>query len=259
MRIMKSQQKENKLTTSCKDCVFAVYDGDTQFDCRAGRIDVFAKNEEVIDAYDNDKSFYVIKRLCNFYREEDWINEDDTDVLAKVKNEATPSFGVVIYNLSQDTNKQLDKLKDIINQSPVDNKKIYVVLIANDQSKADMPYFLPMVDSFKEDGIALKIVSVFNYVPKQHIDALAFKHVIKRNYLVKIDNNDMVSGDVFDKVNQSLNTDLDKVSYYQDGNVSIISSYLVNHTYQEFNDYHILDKEICRMAKEKGVYKNIGK
>lgn len=258
---MKSEQRETNLTTSCKDCVFAVYDGednDTQFDCAAGRIDVFAKNGDVIDAYDNDKSFYVIKRLCNFYREESWISESQDDLLEEVKKEAFPSFGVVIYNLSENTNKQLETLKEIINESPMDNNKVYVILVTNDKSKKDMPYFLPMVDTFKADAINFKIVSVFDYVPKPQIDALAFKHVIKRNYIVKIDDNNMISRDLFTKVDQSLNTDLEKISYYQDGQVSVISSYLINHMYREFNDYHTLDAEICKLAKEKGLYKNIG-
>lgn len=54
--------------TSCKLCHFAKYEGITQTGCMLGRIDKFRNHSEVIEAYDHDKEFYVIKdRLCNTY------------------------------------------------------------------------------------------------------------------------------------------------------------------------------------------------
>lgn len=58
----------------CKNCVFAVYEEDTQTSCKHDRIRLFEEiGAEIIEAYDNDKEFFVIKnRKCNLYREPAW-------------------------------------------------------------------------------------------------------------------------------------------------------------------------------------------
>lgn len=60
-----------RIHTSCKDCVFATYDEDTQTGCRAGRLDKYRQNgSDIIEAFDNEKEFFVInKKLCNLNRD----------------------------------------------------------------------------------------------------------------------------------------------------------------------------------------------
>lgn len=51
--------------TSCKDCAFASYEGNTQSGCEAGAADRLEK----VDAYDEEKEFWVISgRQCPMYR-----------------------------------------------------------------------------------------------------------------------------------------------------------------------------------------------
>lgn len=61
--------------TPCKNCVFAVYDDITQIDCALKYIDTYkAKNIEIVEAYDDDKEFYVINnKKCIGYREPNWF------------------------------------------------------------------------------------------------------------------------------------------------------------------------------------------
>ena len=52
------------VTTSCCDCVFAEYVGDTQTDCSMGRLEKFRKNgTTVLEAHNEDKEFYVVERF----------------------------------------------------------------------------------------------------------------------------------------------------------------------------------------------------
>lgn len=62
---MKLDQQDNLLQTSCKDCILAEYNGITQIGCQANRISKF---NNVIEAYDEEKEFYVIDKFCNYYR-----------------------------------------------------------------------------------------------------------------------------------------------------------------------------------------------
>ena len=46
---------DNQLTSSCKDCVFAVYIGKTQTECKLGRVEKFReKGVDIIEAEDLD-------------------------------------------------------------------------------------------------------------------------------------------------------------------------------------------------------------
>lgn len=84
--------QEKISNTSCKDCTFAIYDGNTQTGCKDNRIIKF--KDDIIEAYDNDKEFFVIKRLCTLYRTKEW-NEGIADI-EKAKNESQVTFDLLI-------------------------------------------------------------------------------------------------------------------------------------------------------------------
>ncbi len=91
--------------TSCKDCVFAIFDGDikTQIGCSMGRIDIYrAQNpESVIEAYDEEKEFYVINnRICNLCRNSKWAADKNPRDLLGLQyaaiEEASLKFDVIV-------------------------------------------------------------------------------------------------------------------------------------------------------------------
>jgi len=67
--------------TSCKNCVFAIYDNITQTDCALKYIEKYKQqNTEIIEAYDNEKEFYIVnKKKCIGYREPKWFKKFDID------------------------------------------------------------------------------------------------------------------------------------------------------------------------------------
>jgi len=78
--------------TSCKNCIFAIFEGNTQTGCEHGRIEKFG--ELKIDAFDNQKEFFVINRLCNAFRINGWNNNvKDID---KARKESCLSFDLLI-------------------------------------------------------------------------------------------------------------------------------------------------------------------
>ena len=86
--------------TSCKSCDFAKYDGNTQIGCHLDMIDKFKKaGTEIIEAYDEDKEFYVVKeRLCHFSRPEAWGKGRSLEEKIKaVKFETKVPFNAIIF------------------------------------------------------------------------------------------------------------------------------------------------------------------
>ena len=61
--------------TTCKNCVFAQYEGKTQTGCALDYLVKHRENgTEILDAYDNDLEFYIInQKKCNGYRENSWF------------------------------------------------------------------------------------------------------------------------------------------------------------------------------------------
>lgn len=92
------------VTTSCKDCVFAISDGENQTGCMANRI-----NQEQIS--NNTRGFFVLNRYCNLFRPKRWMDEigengkefSKDKLLEVAKKEASPRLTFIInfnYNMN---------------------------------------------------------------------------------------------------------------------------------------------------------------
>lgn len=109
----------NSIASSCKSCLFAKWDGNTQTGCEFGRIEKvqYSNAYELVEAYDNDKEFYVINNhICPYQRTDKWISANDEDRIEKVKREVYMRWGAIILvdqnNTSFDTvNTRIKELK----------------------------------------------------------------------------------------------------------------------------------------------------
>lgn len=69
--IMSEPNALKLIHTSCMNCVFAEYNGITQVDCNANKLDMY---EDVISAYNEEKEFFIINgKKCLFKRIKPWI------------------------------------------------------------------------------------------------------------------------------------------------------------------------------------------
>jgi hypothetical protein len=122
---MKSQLHDQEIKTNCKNCQCAIYEGNTQTSCTFDRIKGFG--DSVIEAYDDEKEFYVIKRFCNYYRSPKW-NDANLD-LNKIKHESAISFDVIIVCDDLTEESDVNNLLDIVAQSNYYKDKINIALV----------------------------------------------------------------------------------------------------------------------------------
>lgn len=129
-----NQTTIDSIHTSCKDCVFATYDGITQNSCALHYIDKYKeKGVEIIEAYDNDKEFFIInKKKCVGYRENKWFKQFDLeDSSLEVKIDKYKSTNLLDYllvvNLKNYTLNQLDNLCNQIESCYIKPKKLILV------------------------------------------------------------------------------------------------------------------------------------
>lgn len=71
--IRESEDADFTINTSCVDCCFAKFIGDKQTGCEIGRIEKYKESSvNVIEAYDDEKEFFVLETFCNCHRNEFW-------------------------------------------------------------------------------------------------------------------------------------------------------------------------------------------
>jgi hypothetical protein len=126
---MKSQQQE-KIQTNCKDCLFAIYNDKTQVSCATNRIVAFGN--DVVEAYDDDKEFYVINRFCNYYRKTTW-NDGEID-FEKLKKETDIPFDLFISAKGLSSNELIQLLFNL----KYDQTKIRVSVFHHMLDNVDM-------------------------------------------------------------------------------------------------------------------------
>lgn len=80
----------SQIHTPCRDCRFAVYEGNTQESCSINRIDKLRENgAEILEVYDGqEKEFFVINnKICVFHREKGWRPDlADEEVVAEIES-----------------------------------------------------------------------------------------------------------------------------------------------------------------------------
>ncbi len=118
--------------TSCKECVFAIYNDKTQVDCAADRISKF--KDYVISAYDDEKEFFVIDRICNLHRPKEW-NNGSADV-SKAVDECSITFDVFI-DCNDISIEYYSKVKNELQNLSYAKNKINVYLFQSSESKKD--------------------------------------------------------------------------------------------------------------------------
>lgn len=121
--------------TACKNCVYAKYEDITQVDCYLDYINKFKdKDLEIIEAYDEDKEFYVINnKKCIGYRDNAWFSSRNLDHLSlteKIERHFSTNYikYTLLINLMRfDTIESLKELGRIL--STVKVKPSYVIFV----------------------------------------------------------------------------------------------------------------------------------
>ena len=112
-------QATSPILTSCKDCVFAVYSGVTQTGCQLGRIDIYQNRGDVLEAYDDEREFFVLKdSLCLAKRNQEWATKHQGENLVSLveKSLAYMNYEVLVF-VDNDLENLQKTIDSIVRQS----------------------------------------------------------------------------------------------------------------------------------------------
>lgn len=106
------------MDTPCKRCIFAVYEGKTQTACSLDRLKLY---DNVLEAYDEEKEFFVIKgKVCPLGRTDEWgpYQRNESNLAGIARKEARIKYAAIIFIGKESTTEQIHNTYDaLISQS----------------------------------------------------------------------------------------------------------------------------------------------
>lgn len=230
--------------TSCKECVFAIYSGNTQTECMADRISKF--KPYVVEAYDDEKEFFVIDKICNLFRPSGW-NNGIVDV-QKAKNESSITFDVLI-NCDKITEQYVENIKRELKNISYPDKKIKIYLFQSSQSnKYEKQVAFQLYQELKDCVISIyfdKAEYIYGILQKSNS---TFHIIIDENNINGI-------SELLLKVNSAIVDDLKRFILCKSVNKLFISNMAIKILYQNlYFDYDNVMSSFLENAKKENLY-----
>jgi hypothetical protein len=246
---MKSPLLDRSKQTSCKECIFAKYEDKTQIGCVANRIIKFQNLNNVIEAYDDDKEFYVINGFCNYYRNQQW--NDGVANIDRAKKESSLTFDIFI-NCDDINEEYKNKIKTFLSTINYDENKLNIVLYHLDRLRNDLrEYVLDIYKNYKK----IKISVCFNK------NSFLHESILKSNssFYLSLSKDSFIGPYILNHINNLINDDIKKFIVANDGGVLIVSNiaYRMQFLNTENADHEENVEQVIKKAKEFTLYAEI--
>jgi hypothetical protein len=238
--------------TPCKQCSFAKYNDKTQTGCFLDYINIYKKNNtEILEAYDEDKEFFIINnKKCIGYREDKWfekrglLNSTIDEKIAKYQ-ESNYAHYIAVINLK---NLNIENLQNIYaNLSLYDIKPEKIVLVRYIDNK-NFPY--SSIENIFENGglnIQWRIQTMLdNDIPYQYILYDIAKTNKFSRFILSIEQHNLKINDVINYVNDKVYKQLKNFCVCGDKNKNVLfySSTVLRHAYESGKDI-VNDPDLC--------------
>jgi hypothetical protein len=247
-----------KARTSCRDCVFAEYDGKRQSGCEFNRLEVFQAQGRLVEAHDDFKEeFNVINGFCNYNRLPTWIAEHNLDMdqaNERVKLECEANVGLVVYDTPSETSNLTGTVSSI-RKLRGDKRKIKIVI--SSFVERGVSELVTYVNELKADGFPAE--AVINAPPLNTIDRDfdAFSKCKGYMYFGLLEHNCEVNPDLFNIINTSLNVKLERITMFEGEGVTVIPFSIVNSEYPDHQDYRKMVDHIRTLSQQQESYVRI--
>lgn len=209
---MKSQQLD-KLRTDCNSCAYYKHS-----DCSLGRLQKFRNRGEVIDG-----DTPVIDRLCNISRKiGQESNTPRQDVMCK--------FGVVIFDFYMDETALYQTINSLFEVNYNINK--FKIVIASCNTSGAYHLF-DSVNRLKSKYKSELLLSLNNQIVEKDV----YAKCLGATHFCKMESGDEIDPDIFTKVDNLLNDDLEKLLLFEAEGIKIIEFNTINNYYLESDGF----------------------
>ena len=215
---------EDKLWTSCRDCVFAIYEENTQCGCSTGRLEKFKGiGVHIVEAQDGEKEYMVIERFCNHYREKNWMtNSKPIRSWGRIKNkektvkkEIQIRCGVVIV-LRKETSVQ-DMEKTILACLKQKEVKPDYIVVVNSSEVPHTEVISRMHHTIKKKAVFYAVRTSHNEASLEECIDLAFVQA-KNGYYITFEGGYEPPPNFLDKIDSLINEELQPILFLKPEN-----------------------------------------
>lgn len=243
---MKYKQADPTKETSCKNCIFAIYQDKIQTGCDHNRIEKFGPY--VIEVYDDDCEFFVINRLCNYYRPKFWNGGEKN--ITKAEEESCLSFDILI-DVNEMNETYFNRIKSAMQKNIYPNNKYKLYLFHDhSQNAAQKTLIKNLFDSFSNNKCILSIYSN----KAEYLDSILSKS--KNSYHVILTNLNIDKlEEILTTANNLINIDLKKYIILDYKNTFVISNMAYRMLYRTlYYTYENKIKEFINESKKQKVF-----
>ncbi len=243
---MKYKQADPTKETSCKNCIFAIYENKMQIGCDHNRIEKFGS--DVIEAYDDDCEFFVINRLCNYYRPKFWNGGEKN--ITKAEEESCLSFDILI-DVNDVNETYYNQIKSSIakNIYPINKYKLYL-FHDNNQTTSQKILIKNLFDSLSDNKCVLSIYSN----QAEYLDSVLSKSKNSYHFILNKLNVDKLE-EIIKTSNNLVNIDLKKYIILDYKNTFVISNMAYKMLYRTlYYTYENKIKEFINESKKQKVF-----
>lgn len=138
----------SEISTICKNCLFAVYDGETQIGCHFNRTDTVDKHPsyDLIEAEDEEKQFYILNNhICPYQRTPSWQYAEDNDIVQRVQEEVYMPWAAILFYRHNGIDSVEDRIKELKSQR-IPPKVVTLVIDPQDIDPQDFRSLHQMMD-----------------------------------------------------------------------------------------------------------------
>jgi len=250
-----------QLGTDCKECIFfcnteeAPKDNDTfTFDIKHCKLGKISKFEEAGASFEERDGKFLINRVCNFRRTEEWQEDKSMeDCVESVKEEVKITGTIVVYAKSiEDIDKCVSKLSKI---KHVENFKIIIAHYSELLVREVFDYI--QSQNHFEEIFAVQVNDAEVHTGQIHFLDEALKRA-KNGFIFSIDAEKDFDGNIIDKIYHFLYEKMQKLLYVEETeeiNGSVVMA--VIYKFLKGNKFWSFKEKMEAMAKNQGIESQI--
>lgn len=234
---MKLKPLGELLYTSCKDCKFAIYNEVTQTGCQANQIERFGE-ENIFEAYDKDKEFYVIKTVCSHM-----VHKESEATLKDVEKTASlVTFGIALDLSYIKQNSDLIK-KTIESICALEyDKTLFKVSISHKYniSAEEKKTVQKLMGKLNDSDIR---TTVTLYASAEFAERDTFKSLKYADYVTKIEQGHRLDKKILSQIKYAINTSIVKPILFSSRRADFVLFRSISSRYYEYGGTYEKTKE----------------
>jgi hypothetical protein len=203
-------EEVSAISTICKNCLFAIYDGKTQIGCQFNRTETIDNHPsyDLIEAEDEEKEFYILNNhICPYQRTESWKHSDDKDIVKRVTEEVYMPWAAILFYRHNGVNSVEERIKELKSQR-IPPKVVTLVIDAEDIDKAEFRSLHQMM----EDNFNLWYLQrvIQKDLPDRFTADLCFDKMKKHRFMFHtyFESTQSIDLDYYDKIHKYVIDDL---------------------------------------------------